>query len=260
MNGAREHIASLLKQLLDGELTLEQCSTEVAGLASLEIGDFARLDTMREERTGFPEIVFAPGKSLEQLEGIIGGLIKVNRHNIVVSKLDETQFNALSHRFPEARYHELSATAVFRPGETPPSRGAVGIVTAGTSDLPVAEEIGIALEIAGSRTSIFADAGVAGIDRTLRIIPELRKMNVVICLAGMEGALPSVLAGLLRAPVIAVPVSTGYGVNNGGYNALLSALGSCAPGIVTVNIDNGIGAAAAAHKINTLIADAHDRS
>ena len=144
----------------------------------------------------------------------------------------------------------------LRPAET--GTGSVSIVTAGTSDLGVAEEAELACIHAGSSVSRFADVGVAGIDRLLEVVPDIARSNVCICVAGMEAALPSVLAGLLPIPVIGVPTSVGYGVNDGGINALLSMLGSCAPGVLTVNIDNGIGAAAAAHRINLLVSRRND--
>jgi NCAIR mutase (PurE)-related protein len=163
-------------------------------------------------------------------------------------------YDQLSQADLPSHYYARSSTAVFglRPVES--GRGSIAIVTAGTSDLGVAEEVELACMHAGSSVKRFADVGVAGIDRLLSVIPDISRSNVCICVAGMEAALPSVLAGLVSIPVIGVPTSIGYGVNDGGINALLSMLGSCAPGVLTVNIDNGIGAAAAAHRINILIA------
>jgi len=249
-------IQTLLKRLTDGEITPAECSDALQSLQQkhLQVGDYARLDLGRRQRTGFPEVVYAPGKSEEELRGILQTLIDNDRHNILVSRLTEQQYNDLVRPEVASRYYGRSSTAVFamRPPES--GTGSVAIVTAGTSDLGVAEEAELACIHAGSSVTRFADVGIAGIDRLLEVIPDVARSNVCICVAGMEAALPSVLAGLLSIPIIGVPSSVGYGVNDGGINALLSMLGSCAPGVLTVNIDNGIGAAAAAHRINLLIA------
>ncbi len=251
-----QSIWQLLRQLSEGGMNLEQCAEaiEAAQRRHLEVGDYARLDLSRRERTGFPEVVYAPGKTLDELRGILTSLLAHDRRNILMSRLSKDDFSALAKEDVESRYYERSSTAVFAP--QPPERmvGRIALVTAGTSDLAVAEEIEVACTFAGSSVVRFADVGVAGLDRLLAVLPDIARAQVCVCVAGMEAALPSVLAGLLPVPVIGVPTSTGYGVNQGGVNALLSMLGSCAPGVLVVNIDNGIGAAAAAHRINSLIA------
>lgn len=232
-----------------------QCADAIASAQRrhLEVGDYARLDLLRRERTGFPEVVFAPGKTVEEIRGIVRGLLAHERRNILVSRLPREQLAALDIQDTEIRYYERSALAVFAP--RPPERltGRIAVVTAGTSDLAAAEEVEVACTYAGSSVVRFADVGVAGLDRLLTVLPDIATAKVCVCVAGMEAALPSVLAGLLSIPVIGLPTSMGYGVNQGGINALLSMLGSCAPGVLVVNIDNGIGAAAAAHRINHLI-------
>ncbi|MBR9977253.1 MAG: nickel pincer cofactor biosynthesis protein LarB [Bacteroidetes bacterium] len=261
-----QEILELLQRLTDGELSMEQCAENLEAMRQryLHVGDYARLDLERDTRTGFPEIIYAPGKTMEELRGILAAMIEHNRRNILFSRLTKEQFTELAAEQSEARYHERSSLAVFAPRVPEVGIGSIALVTAGTSDLAVAEEIEVACTFAGSAVQRFADVGVAGIERLLAVLPAIARTQVCICVAGMEAALPSVLAGLLNIPVIGVPTSTGYGVNAGGINALLSMLGSCAPGVLVVNIDNGIGAAAAAHRINRLISsgkddDGHDK-
>jgi pyridinium-3,5-biscarboxylic acid mononucleotide synthase len=250
-----QDILVLLRQLTDGEISMDQCAKSLEALRQryLHVGDYARLDLERDARTGFPEIIYAPGKTMEELRGILESMIEHNRRNILFSRLQKEQFDALATDRDEARYYERCRIAVFAPRVPDVGIGSIALVTAGTSDLAVAEEIEVACTFAGSAVQRFADVGVAGIERLLAVLPDIARAQVCVCVAGMEAALPSVLAGLLDIPVIGVPTSTGYGVNTGGFNALLSMLGSCAPGVLVVNIDNGIGAAAAAHRINRLI-------
>ena len=250
-----QDIWQLLRQLTEGSIDMAQCAEAIrsAERRQLPVGDYARLDLARRERTGFPEVVYAPGKTLEEIRGIVSGLIAHDRRNIMVSRLSKEYFDDLTMPDVEARYYERSSVAVFAPQPPEEPVGRIALVTAGTSDLSVAEEIEVACTFAGSCVVRFADVGVAGLDRLLAVLGDIARAQVCVCVAGMEAALPSVLAGLLSIPVIGVPTSTGYGVNEGGINALLSMLGSCAPGVLVVNIDNGIGAAAAAHRINRLI-------
>jgi NCAIR mutase (PurE)-related protein len=251
---ANTTIQTLLQRLAEGEITPAQCGDALSKLERhLHVGDFARLDLGRRARTGFPEVIFAPGKSEGELRGILQSLLAHDQRNILVSRLPEEIYERLVRDEWTSRYYSRSSTAVF--GMQPPESGfgSVAIVTAGTSDLAAAEEAELACIYAGSAVQRFADVGVASIERLLDVVPDIARSNVCICVAGMEAALPSVLAGLIPVPVIGLPTSIGYGVNDGGINALLSMLGSCAPGVMTVNIDNGIGAAAAAHRINLLI-------
>lgn len=206
------------------------------------------LDLDREARTGVPEAVLASGKSVGQLAAIVEDVIRTGRR-ILLTRLDEEKAAALA-RFGDAlRYDPASRTAEVGPARAVSAPPAVAVVAAGTSDMPVAHEAVRSLAFMGEDALLVADVGVAGLWRLLERIEEVRGCRVVIAVAGMEGALFSVLAGLVPAPVIAVPTSVGYGVAEGGRAALSSALAACAPGIVTVNIDNGFGAAAAAVKI-----------
>ncbi len=253
-------IWQLLRRLSDGEMEISHCAEEIESALrqQLHVGDYARLDLDRRHRTGFPEVIYAPGKTAGELRGILTSLLSHDRRNIIVSRLSKDLFDALSDVHPDVRFYERSSTAVFAPHPPAETVGRIALVTAGTSDLSIAEEIEVACTMAGSGVVRFADVGVAGLHRLLSVLPEIASANVCVCVAGMEAALPSVLAGLLSIPVIGVPTSTGYGVNQDGINALLSMLGSCAPGVLVVNIDNGIGAAAAAHRINHLIFAGND--
>jgi len=254
-------IMTLLQRLADGDMTPAECGAELQKLERhVHVGDYARLDPGRRARTGFPEVVYAPDKSEAELQGILQSLRERGQENILVSRLSEELYRRLSDENWTSRYYARSRTAVFGMRAPESGTGSVAIVTAGTSDLAAAEEAELACIYAGSSVQRFADVGVASIERLLQVVPDVSRCNVCICVAGMEAALPSVLAGLLPIPVIGLPTSVGYGVNDGGINALLSMLGSCAPGVTTVNIDNGIGAAAAAHRINLLVQRrSHDR-
>jgi len=217
---------------------------------TLKVGTFARLDLERMQRTAFPEVIYAPGKTRSELLDILSALRDRDVHNVMISKLQRDVFEEMNTTFPDAEYYVRSSSAVFFPKAHSDASGDITIVTAGTSDLAVAEEAEIACRLAGSSVRCISDVGVAGVHRLLDVLPDLVTSRVIICVAGMEAALPSLLTGLVPVPVIGLPVSIGYGVNMGGWNALLSMLGSCAPGLLVVNIDNGIGAAAAAHRIN----------
>jgi NCAIR mutase (PurE)-related protein len=224
-------------------------------VSDFQIADF-EMDWERERRTGVPEAVLCASKSAAQIQAILIAAASAGRR-LLFTRLEPAAFETLA---PECRtlldYDPISRTAWC--GGLPPVgdvRDGVGIIAAGTSDLPVASEAARTLEFLGFSAPIIADVGVAGLWRLMRRLEEIRGFRVVIAVAGMEGALFSVLAGLVDAPVIAVPASVGYGVAAGGTAALHSALASCAPGLVTVNIDNGFGAAAAAVKMMGKIKD-----
>lgn len=208
----------------------------------------ATMDWAREQRTGVPEALFCAGKSSAQIHAIIG-TARGEGKRLLLTRLQPDVFGCLPAENRDALdYDELSRTA-FLGGAVPIAPSGIGIVSAGTSDLVVAREAGRTLAFAGHDAPIIADVGVAGMWRLLDRLDELRTFKLIIAIAGMEGALFSVLAGLVTAPVIAVPTSVGYGVAEGGHAALHAALASCAPGVVVVNIDNGFGAAAAAIKM-----------
>jgi NCAIR mutase (PurE)-related protein len=212
---------------------------------------FAQIDHLRPATQGHQEIIFCLGKTPEQVAGIAERLA-AKSGSFLATRADEPQRLALAVRFPRAEVNELGRTVYLPPDPepAPTGRGTVLIVTAGTSDLPVAEEAAVTARALKNRVARLTDVGVAGIHRILTQTDLLREAAVVIVVAGMEGALPSVVGGLVKAPVIAVPTSVGYGASFGGVAALLGMLNSCASGVTVVNIDNGFGAAAAASRIN----------
>ncbi|UCG50301.1 MAG: nickel pincer cofactor biosynthesis protein LarB [Phycisphaerales bacterium] len=216
--------------------------------------EFACIDHHRQIRRGFPEVIFCPGKTNEQIIAIFESLAGEG-NNVLATRAEPHVFEALerSGKFPRARYERLARAIVLEQKELAASKSVLPIVTAGTADLPVAAEAKVTAEIMGQRTELVCDVGVAGLHRLLRALPRLRDANVVIVVAGMEGALASVVGGLVSCPVIAVPTSVGYGANFQGLSALLTMLNSCASGITVVNIDNGFSAAVTATLINRKI-------
>ena len=202
---------------------------------------FARLDHHRLLRKNLPEIIYAPGKTDEQLKGIARAFSR-NGHPLIVSRLSESQFKKLKRKIPKLSYSKTARVAFLKPKKL--DRGPfVALVTGGTGDMPVAEEAAVTLEAMGKEVRRFYDCGVAGIHRLIDHLPEIEKADIIICVAGMEGALPSVLAGLLPKPIIAVPTSVGYGSSFKGITPLLTMLNSCAQGVAVVNIDSGLSAA-----------------
>ena len=213
---------------------------------------FARVDTDRRRRCGFPEVIFGLGKSPEQVAAIARAILKKDPV-LLVSRATEAHYEAVLTAFPEAQWHDVAHCITVERPALPKLKGTIAVVCAGTSDLPVAEEAAITLELFGNHAERFVDVGVAGIHRLLAVKDQLELANVVIVIAGMEGALPSAVAGLISKPVIAVPTSVGYGVSFNGVAALLGMLNSCGSGVTVVNIDNGFGAAFAAAQINRLL-------
>ena len=212
--------------------------------------EFAHFDTHRHLRTGFPEVVFGQGKTAEQIADILGELAKGGSTGLA-TRVSAEAAAIITARLPTARYLPVPRAIVV--GEVPAptrGRGVIAVVSAGTADIPVAEEAALTAELAGNRVHRLFDVGVAGLHRLLAHRAEIEQAEVIIVVAGMEGALPSVVAGLLARPVIAVPTSVGYGANLGGFAALLSMLNSCAAGIAVVNIDNGFGAGQMAAMLN----------
>jgi hypothetical protein len=214
---------------------------------------FARVDTDRARRCGFPEVIFGAGKTAEEVVAI--GRVLLERNQVLlVSRASEEQHRALAAVFPAARWHARARCLTVELEPWPKSAGVVGVICAGTSDLPVADEAVVTLEIFGNRVERIADVGVAGLHRLIAVRDRLEACDVLIVAAGMEGALPSAVAGLVSKPVIAVPTSVGYGASFGGLAALLGMLNSCGSGVTVVNIDNGFGAAYAAAQITRLLA------
>lgn len=242
----KQEIEGVLEAVAAGRLSVEEAKEALAKLPFLDLG-FAKLDLHRELRNGAAEVVFAEGKSIDQLLGIVEQLV-LACESALVTRLRDDQARALLQRFPSGR---LEADArLFTVGESAPRRGtALAVLAAGTSDLPVAEEACLCAEWLGHTVTRFYDVGVAGVHRLLSQLDELRRAQAAIVVAGMDGALPTLVAGVLASPVIAVPTSVGYGSSFGGLAALLTMLNACAPGLAVVNIDNGYGAAALAHRI-----------
>jgi NCAIR mutase (PurE)-related protein len=212
---------------------------------------FARVDHHRELRQGFPEVVFGLGKTPEQIAAISGEIV-ARGHTLLVTRAGEDAFAAVAKAVPGAEFHRIARIITCRQQDVEPGRGTILVAAAGTSDLPVAEEACVTAEVMGNRVERLFDVGVAGRPRILREHPRLTSARTVVVVAGMEGALPSVIGGLVKVPVIAVPTSIGYGASFGGLAALLGMLNSCAAGVSVVNIDNGFGAAAIASRINHL--------
>ncbi len=216
---------------------------------------FARVDTDRSRRCGFPEVIFGIGKTPIEVLGIAREILARNTV-LLVSRARAEHFEAVAEEWPIARWHERGRCITVEREPWPKIGGKIAVVCAGTSDLPVAEEAAITLELFGNRVERVNDVGVAGIHRLLAVRNDLEACAAIIVVAGMEGALPSAVAGLTSKPVIAVPTSVGYGASFGGVAALLGMLNSCGSGVTVVNIDNGFGAAYAAAQINRLIPNA----
>lgn len=221
--------------------------------------DFATIDHDRKRRCGFPEVVFCQGKTAADT-AVIATEILTRADRVLLTRATKEHADAVQQQLPQAVYHERARCVTVTPGGQPLDQlaqlGHAAVVCAGTADLPVAQEAATTLRIAGNRVAEFCDIGVAGLHRLLHRLPEIRSANVIVVVAGMEGALPSVIAGLVDKPVIAVPTSVGYGACFAGLSALLTMLNSCAAGIGVVNIDNGFGAGYLASQINHAAAQA----
>jgi NCAIR mutase (PurE)-related protein len=245
-----------LQRLLDAVRSGETSTADAAGrLAAVlraapftDLG-FARVDTHREVRQGFPEVILGLGKSPTQIAAIAEHIV-ARGQALLVTRAEPAAFDAVRVVVPAAIYHPDARAITYPQGEIPKGRGTVLIVCAGTSDLAVAEEAAVTAEIMGNDVERLYDVGVAGLHRLLSEQPRLQSASVVVVVAGMEGALPSVVAGLVKVPVIAVPTSVGYGASFGGVAALLGMLNSCSNGVAVVNIDNGFGGACMASLIN----------
>lgn len=210
---------------------------------------FAKVDTHRKKRRGFAEVIYCPGKTKECLKKICRELLR-SKQDLLLTRLEKEGFKYLRKSYPRLKYNDLAKIGYFVQQKGPLKKGLVAVLSAGTSDLPVAEEAVVTLEAMGNRVVKIYDVGVAGVHRLMNSMYILRKAKVVIVVAGMEGALASLVSGLVSSPVIAVPTSCGYGANFGGLSALLTMLNSCSPGISVVNIDNGFGAGYFASLIN----------
>ena len=242
----------LLEKFRAGGVSRDQVVQAFQAAPVADIG-FAQVDTHRALRKGFPEVIFGAGKTPAQVVKIATKLVE-REQNVLVTRITKEHAQVLRKKFKSAVHRETARCVTLERKPLPKRAGFIAVVCAGTSDLPVAEEAAVTAEIMGNRVERIADAGVAGLHRILSRLETIQRANVLVVVAGMEGALPSVVAGLVSKPVIAVPTSIGYGASFGGVAALLGMLNSCGSGVTVVNIDNGFGAGYAAAQINALAA------
>ena len=249
-----KQLQKILTNVKDGTLNVEEAVQQLRHLPFEDIG-FAKVDYHRTLRCGFPEVIYCPGKTAEQVAAIFQKLANTGQ-NIIATRADKSLYNDVKQiaNLDTLRYEHAARMIVLEQKLVDNPTGSIVIVTAGTADLPVAEEARVTAHMMGQNIELICDVGVAGIHRLLGKVEQLRQANVVIVVAGMEGALASVVGGLVDCPVIAVPTSVGYGASFEGLSALLTMLNSCASGVTVVNIDNGFGAAYAASMINMKIA------
>ncbi len=247
----KDRVYQVLSEFATGQIDKEQAWLALQSLQvpSMDTLDFACLDWQREKRCGYPEVIFGQNKSAAQISAIMQSLSAQSRQPILATRCDEAKYRLVHAEIPQAIYHE-QARIISLAYEDPPRQGLVAVVCAGTSDLPVAEEAAVTAGFLGAKVEKYYDVGVAGLHRLLAVAPALQKAKAVVAIAGMEGALASVIGGLTAAPVVAVPTSVGYGAGFGGLAALLAMLNSCASGIGVVNIDNGFGGGYLAGMIN----------
>lgn len=245
-------IRNLLEAVQRGNMTVAGSLEKLRNLPYEDLG-FAKIDHHRALRQGYPEVIFARGKTPGQVVKIARGMLRAKAsHNILITRADAKVFSAIKRVARKARFHALSGAIVIERSRANHGKGLILVVTAGTSDIPVAEEALVTAQTMGNRAEAIYDVGVAGLHRLIEHRQKLAEARVIICVAGMEGALPSVVAGMVASPVIAVPTSTGYGSSFGGLTALLAMLNSCASNVSVVNIDNGFGAGYVASLINRL--------
>jgi NCAIR mutase (PurE)-related protein len=245
-----DEIKKILQDVKNGESSVESAMEKLRDLPFEDVG-FAKIDHHRELRTGYPEVILCSGKTTGQVVKIIS-MMYDKGNNILATRANPEIYKEISSLFPEVMYNEAANAIVIKRKDIPCPESYISIVTAGTADIPVAEEAAVTAEIFGNRVERIFDVGVAGIHRLYQRIDIIRGGKVIIAVAGMEGALPSVLGGLVNKPILAVPTSVGYGANFHGLSSLLTMLNSCAAGVSVVNIDNGFGAGYIASMINKL--------
>lgn len=243
----KQQLKKILHDLKDNKVSVEQVMARLKDFPCGELG-FAKVDHHRSLRQGFPEVVYCPGKTIEQITQIIAQMNK-HKENILATRADKTIFQIVKKKFKKAIYNELARCIIIEQTKLAQKEGIL-LITAGTADLPVAEEAAVTCQLLGHKVEKLYDVGVAGVHRLLIETDKLGQARVIIVVAGMEGALPSVVGGLVGKPVIAVPTSVGYGAAFGGVSALLAMLNSCAPNVCVVNIDDGFGAGVVASLIN----------
>lgn len=243
-------LEKILKGLSAGAVTVDEAMEKLRDFPYTDLG-FARIDHHRELRTGYPEIVYCAGKTPEQVRAIFQAM-DGHDNNIIGTRAGKEIYDYISSSLPSAVYYETARIISIGKKKIIPPSTKIAIITAGTSDIPVAEEAAVTAELLGNEVVRIYDAGVAGIHRLVDKLPDIRECRVAVVIAGMEGALASVVGGLVNMPVIAVPTSVGYGASFEGISALLAMMTSCAAGVTVVNIDNGFGAGFAASRINRL--------
>src|SRR5262245_21514862 len=243
-----DQIRKILEEHKAGGISAQEALLRLRALPFEDLG-FANIDHHRNLRQGFPEVIFGSGKTVEQVARIVEAMYR-HDHNILITRTTFSHFERVKQIAPEAEFHEGASAISIRKDATLRGKGVVMVISAGTSDMPVAEEAVVTLRVMGNHVDSLYDVGVAGLHRLLDRRERLTAARVVIVVAGMEGALPSVVGGLVSVPVIAVPTSIGYGASFNGIAALLSMLNSCASNVTVVNIDNGYGAAVVASLIN----------
>ena len=245
-----EKLRKLLEQVQQQALSVSDAIDQLKDLPYKDLGH-TKIDNHRELRTGYPEVIFCEGKTPGQVYDIMTYMAQ-KKVNILGTRASREQYEAVRTEIPKAVYHEEARAITIKNVDMPVTDTSIAILTAGTSDIPVAEEAAVTAEIFGNRTDRYFDVGIAGIHRLYDNLDRIRKAKVIVVIAGMEGALPSIVGGLVDKPVIAVPTSTGYGANFKGLSALLGMLTSCSAGVCVVNIDNGFGAGYMASMINKL--------
>jgi len=246
----KKELEELLSDVRSGKRSIDNALEILKNFPYTDLG-FAKIDHHRELRTGYPEIIYCAGKTVEQVAEIFR-LMADKENNVIGTRADEKMFDAVQKIIPDSVYYSVARIISVRKKEPEVPSSMIAVITAGTSDIPVAEEAAVTAELLGNKVLRIFDAGVAGIHRLVDKLPEIRNCRVVIVVAGMEGALASVVGGLVDKPVIAVPTSVGYGANFGGVSALLAMLTSCSTGVTVVNIDNGFGAGFSASMINKI--------
>jgi len=246
----KQELEKILSEVKTGSKSIDQALEELKYFPYSDLG-FARIDHHREVRTGYPEIVYCAGKTLDQVREIFRVMAE-RENNIFGTRANDEMYKAVKEILPDAVYYDVARIISVKKKQTEIPDSRIAVVTAGTSDIPVAEEAAVTAELLGNNVVRIYDAGVAGIHRLVDKLPDIKNCRVVIVIAGMEGALASVVGGLVDKPVIAVPTSVGYGANFGGISALLAMLTSCSSGVTVVNIDNGFGAGFSASMINRL--------
>jgi hypothetical protein len=246
----KEAIVEILNSVSNGSLSVEDALEQLKTLPYKDLGH-TKVDNHRELRRGYPEVIFCEGKTAEQIQKIME-YMATRKINILGTRANREKYEAVRKILPAAKYNDLARTITVELEKKKITGTYIAVLTAGTSDIPVAEEAAVTAEIFGNRVHRFFDVGVAGIHRLYDNLDEIRKARVIVVIAGMEGALPSIVGGLVDKPIIAVPTSVGYGANFKGLSALLGMLTSCTAGVTVVNIDNGFGAGYMASMINKL--------